>query len=388
MDYQKLLSDRAKKIKPSGIRKFFDLAATMKDCISLGVGEPDFKTPWSVREAGILSLEKGKTWYSSNQGMAQLRYAISEYLARRFSLNYDPEKELVVTVGGSEAIDIAIRALISEGDEVLICEPCFVSYTPIVQLAGGTPVPIVTKVEDEFKLTACALKKAITTKTKLLILPFPSNPTGAIMERDDLLEVANIIRDTDIIVLADEIYAELTYTGQTHVSFATIAGMRERTIVINGFSKAFAMTGWRLGFVAAVPEITEVMNKIHQFAIMCAPTTSQYAGIVAMRECDNEVELMRREYNERRRFMVSRFNEIGLDCYEPKGAFYVFPCIKSTGLTSEDFCNRLLLEQKVAVVPGNAFGDCGEGFIRVSYSYSIGHLIEALSRIEKFLKTS
>ncbi len=386
MNYDKILSKRATSLKPSGIRKFFDVAATMKDCISLGVGEPDFKTPYSIRKAGIDSLEKGHTWYTSNQGMAELRTAVSSYLNRLIGVEYSPESEVVITVGGSEAIDIAVRAVANPGDEILICEPCFVSYTAVVELAGAVPIPLVTKVEDDFKLTPQALKAAITPRTKMLILAFPSNPTGAVMERDDLENIAEVLRDTDIVVMSDEIYAELTYTGRQHVSIAQIEGMRERTIVVNGFSKAFAMTGWRLGYTAAPSEITAVMNKIHQFAIMCAPTTAQYAGVIALTECENEVIAMRDEYNERRRLMVKRLNDMGLSCYEPKGAFYVFPSIASTGLSSEEFCNRLLQETKVAVVPGNAFGDSGEGFVRISYSYSLKHLKTALDRIEMFLK--
>ncbi len=386
MNYDKILSKRAVEIKPSGIRKFFDLASTMEGCISLGVGEPGFKTPWRVREAGIQSLEKGKTFYSANQGLFELRQGISEYLARRFDLHYDADDEIVVTVGGSEAIDLVIRAIVNPGDEVLICEPCFVSYTPIVELAGGVPVSLVTREEDEFKLTPSALKAAITDRTKALIMAYPSNPTGAVMERKELEEIAAVLRDTDIITISDEIYAELTYTGNAHVSIASLEGMRERTVVINGFSKAFAMTGWRLGYSAAPKELTAIINKIHQFAIMCSPTTSQYAGIVALKECDDEVISMRDQYDERRLLMVRRFNDMGLHCFEPKGAFYVFPCIRSTGLTSEEFCNRLLMDTKVAVVPGNAFGDCGEGFVRVSYSYPVKHIVTALERIEGFVK--
>ncbi len=385
MDYSKILSKKATAIKPSGIRKFFDVAATMKDCISLGVGEPDFKTPYSIRQAGIDSLEKGHTWYTSNQGMFELRRAVSDYLKRSINVSYDPEQEVVITVGGSEAIDLAVRAVANPGDEILICEPCFVSYTAVVELTGATPIPLVTKVEDDFKLTPAALKSAITERTKMIILAFPSNPTGAVMEREDLEAIAEILKGTDIVVMSDEIYAELTYTGRKHVSIASIDGMRERTIVVNGFSKAYAMTGWRLGYTAAPSELASVMNKIHQFAIMCAPTTAQYAAIVALNECADEVVAMRDEYNERRRLMVRRLNAIGLECYEPKGAFYVFPSIKSTGLTSEEFCNKLLCETKVAVVPGNAFGDSGEGFVRISYSYSLKHLMTALDRIESFV---
>ncbi len=385
MDYNKILSKKATSIKPSGIRKFFDVAATMKDCISLGVGEPDFKTPYSIRQAGIDSLEKGHTWYTSNQGMFELRRAVADYLNRSINVDYNPEEEIVITVGGSEAIDIAVRAVANPGDEILICEPCFVSYTAVVELTGAIPVPLVTKVEDDFKLTPKALKAAITERTKMVILAFPSNPTGAVMEREDLEAIAEVLRDTNIVVMSDEIYSELTYTGKKHVSIAQLDGMRERTIVVNGFSKAYAMTGWRLGYAAAPAMLAAVMNKIHQFAIMCAPTTAQYAAIVALNDCESEVIAMRNEYNERRRLMVGKLNGIGLDCYEPKGAFYVFPSIKSTGLSSEEFCNRLLKETKVAVVPGNAFGDSGEGFVRISYSYSLKHLITALDRIERFV---
>ncbi len=386
MNYDKLLSTRAKNIKPSGIRKFFDVASTLKDCISLGVGEPDFKTPWNVRQAGIESLEKGHTFYTSNQGLIELREAISDYLDRRFNLQYDPLKEIVVTVGGSEAIDIAVRAIANPGDEILICEPCFVSYTAVTELAGAIPVPLVTKMEDDFKLTPETLKAAITDKTRMVILAFPSNPTGAVMGREELEAIADILRGTDILVMSDEIYAELTYSDENHVSIAELPGMRERTIVVGGFSKAYAMTGWRLGYLTAPAPLAEVMNKVHQYALMCAPTTAQYAAVVALNDCNDEVLDMRRQYNERRRLMVKRLNAMGLDCFEPKGAFYVFPSIKRTGMTSEEFCNRLLQETKVAVVPGNAFGDCGEGFVRISYSYSLKHLTTALDRIEGFLQ--
>ncbi len=384
MDYNKLLSKRAKGLKPSGIRKFFDVASTLKDCISLGVGEPDFKTPWNVRQAGIESLQKGHTFYTSNQGLIELRRSISSYMQHRFDLEYDHASEVIVTVGGSEAIDIAVRAIANPGDEILICEPCFVSYTAVVELAGATAVPLVTRVEDDFRLTPEALKSAITEKTRMVILSFPSNPTGAVMEREHLEGIAEVLRGTDILVLSDEIYAELTYTGNNHVSIANLSGMKERTIIVSGFSKAYAMTGWRLGYLCAPAPLCEVMNKIHQYAIMCAPTTAQYAAIVALDECHDEVVKMREQYNERRRLMVKRLNAMGLDCFEPKGAFYIFPSIKRTGLSSEEFCNRLLHETKVAVVPGNAFGDSGEGYVRISYSYSIKHLTTALDRIEGF----
>lgn len=384
MSLENPLNEIVVKIKPSGIRKFFDAAANMPDAISLGVGEPDFVTPWHIRNAGIFSLEKGHTYYTSNSGLSQLRFEIANYLNRRFNLNYDYEKEILITVGGSEAIDLCIRSLISKGDEVLIPEPSFVCYTPCTQLAGGTPVPIVTKAEDDFKLTAAALKAAITQKTKLLILPYPNNPTGAVMSREDLQEIADVLKGTDIFVLSDEIYAELTY-NQKHVSIAELDGMKERTILVNGFSKAYAMTGWRLGYACAPAEITAAMTKIHQFAIMSTPTTSQYAAIEAMKNGDRDVEAMVNEYNYRRRVILQGFRDMGLDCFEPFGAFYVFPSIQSTGLSSSDFCETLLKDQQVAVVPGNAFGDSGEGFIRCSYAYSIDAINQALERIDKFL---
>ncbi|MEM1486111.1 aminotransferase class I/II-fold pyridoxal phosphate-dependent enzyme [Oscillospiraceae bacterium PP1C4] len=386
MDYNKILSNRAVEIKPSGIRRFFDIASEMEDVISLGVGEPDFKTPWSIRRAGIESLEKGHTWYTANAGLAALKTEICNYLKRRFSLTYNAKNEVLVTVGGSEAIDICIRALVNFGDEVLVVEPSFVCYAPITQLTGGVVVPIPTKAEDDFRLTAAQLKAAITPKTKLLILPFPNNPTGAVMRREHLEEIAEVLRGTDIMVLSDEIYAELTYGDERHVSIATIEGMWERTIVVNGFSKAYAMTGWRLGYATGPSEIIKQMTKIHQFAIMCAPTTSQYAAIEALRNCDADIEAMCDEYNMRRRLLVQGFNGLGLSCFEPEGAFYVFPCIKSTGMTSNEFCEKLLKAEHVAVIPGDAFGASGEGYIRVSYSYSINHLIEALKRIEHFMK--
>lgn len=387
MDYNTILSRRAKEIKPSGIRRFFDIASEMEDVISLGVGEPDFKTPWSIRRAGIQSLEKGHTWYTANAGLAALKTEISSYLNRRFSLSYHPKDEILVTVGGSEAIDICIRALIDPGDEVLVVEPSFVCYTPIAQLTGGVAVPIPTKAEDDFRLTAQQLRNAITPRTKLLILPFPNNPTGGVMRREHLEEIAQVLRDTNIIVLSDEIYAELTYGGERHVSIAELEGMRERTVIVNGFSKAYAMTGWRLGYAAGPVEIIRQMVKIHQYAIMCAPTTSQYAAIEALKNCDSDIEAMRDEYDMRRRLLVDGFNSMGLSCFEPQGAFYVFPCIRSTGMSSNEFCERLLHAEHVAVIPGDAFGASGEGFIRVSYSYSIQHLIEALKRIERFIKT-
>ena len=386
MNYDKILSEKVKTIKPSGIRKFFDLAAEMQGVISLGVGEPDFKTPWNVLEAGIKSLQDGKTRYTANAGLIQLRQEICNYLNRRFSIKYNPDNEVLVTVGGSEAIDICIRALVNPDDEVLIPEPCFVAYSPIATLTGGKAVPIETKAKDNFRLTPEALKAAITEKTKLLIFPFPNNPTGAVMHREHLEAIAEVLKGTDIIVLSDEIYAELTYSGE-HVSIASIDGMAERTVVVNGFSKSYSMTGWRLGYAAGPEPIIQQMTKIHQFAIMSSPTTSQYAAIEALRNCDNAIKKMRDEYNMRRRLMIDSLNNMGLTCFEPEGEFYVFPSIKSTGLSSEEFCERLLMEKKVAVVPGGAFGESGEGFVRISYSYSINHLIEALSKIEEFIKS-
>jgi len=385
MRIEEMLSPAVKSIAPSGIRKFFDIVTEMKDAISLGVGEPDFVTPWHIREAGIYSLEKGHTHYTSNWGMVELREEISNYLNRRFHLSYNPNNQIIVTVGGSEAIDLAMRAVISPGDEVLIPEPSFVCYKPCATLAGGVPVPIVTKAENQFKLTAEDLKEKITSKTKLLVLPYPNNPTGAIMEEADLQAIADVLKDTNILVLSDEIYAELTYETH-HVSFANLPGMKERTILVSGFSKAYAMTGWRLGYAAAHPDIIGAMFKIHQYAIMCSPTTSQYAAIQALRHGDEDIEYMRTEYNYRRRVIVDGFRKMGLDCFEPLGAFYAFPSIKKTGLSSEEFCEKLLYEEKVAVVPGNAFGSSGEGFIRCSYAYSIKNINEALSRIERFVK--
>ena len=386
INYDEVLSDKIKNIKPSGIRKFFDLAGSMDNVISLGVGEPDFQTPWSIRKTAIDTLEKKRIIYSANSGLAELREEISKYIKRKIGVSYDYEHEVLVTVGGSEAIDISIRALVNPGDEVLIVEPSFVCYAPMVELTGGVAVPLRTRIEDNFKLTPEILKEKITDKTKLLILPFPNNPTGGIMTREDLEKIADVLRGTNIMVLSDEIYAELTY-GRKHCSIAELDGMRERTIHINGFSKAFAMTGWRLGYLAAPQPVVEQIHKIHQYAIMCSPTISQYAAIEALRNCDREVQDMVNEYNIRRRLIVESFNRMGLTCFNPEGAFYVFPCIKSTGMTSEEFCEKLLESQKVAVVPGNAFGESGEGFIRVSYAYSLKHLREALSRIEAFLKT-
>lgn len=385
MDYSKILSQKVQEIKPSGIRKFFSIAAEMDDVISLSVGEPDFKTPWSIRQKGIRSLEKGKTFYTANAGLEKLRVEICNYLKRRFDLTYDPKSETVITVGGSEGIDACIRALVDPGDEVLIPEPCFVSYLPITQMVEGVPVSIPTKIENDFRLTAEELRAKITDKTKLLILPYPNNPTGGVMRRKDLEAIAEVLRGTDIMVLSDEIYAELTY-GEKHVSIANLPGMWERTVVINGFSKAYAMTGWRLGYACGPAPIIKQMTKIHQFAIMCAPTTSQYAAIEAVTNCDSDIEEMAREYDMRRRFIVDGFRNLGFECFEPFGTFYIFPSIKQTGLSSEEFCERLLYSKKVAVVPGTAFGDCGEGHIRVSYSYSLDHITEALHRIEEFLK--
>ncbi|MCR2024459.1 aminotransferase class I/II-fold pyridoxal phosphate-dependent enzyme [Anaerotruncus colihominis] len=387
MDYDKILSRRAVAIKPSGIRKFFDIAAEMDDVISLGVGEPDFKTPWNIRRAGIESLERGHTWYTANSGLIQLREAACGYLKRRFTLEYDPRKELLITVGGSEAIDIAIRALVEPGDEVLVVEPSFVCYTPIAELTGGVPVPIATRAGDAFRLTPEQLKAAITPRTKLLILPFPSNPTGAVMRRAHLEAIAEVLRGTNIMVLSDEIYAELTYGDERHISFAEIDGMKERTILVQGFSKSYAMTGWRLGYAAGPAPVIAQMTKIHQFSIMCAPTTSQYAAIEALKNGDADIEEMRGQYDMRRRLLVDGLNRMGLDCFSPEGAFYVFPSIRSTGLSSNDFCMRLLEAERVAVVPGDAFGESGEGFVRISYSYSVNHLLEALKRIDRFLKT-
>lgn len=385
INYESVLSKKIQKIKPSGIRKFFDLAASMENVISLGVGEPDFQTPWAIRKAAINTLEKKRIIYTANSGLADLRCEIANYIDRKLHVKYDPEHEIVVTVGGSEAIDISIRALIDPGDEVLIVEPCFVCYAPIVELTGGIPVPVETRLENNFKLTADALKEKITDKTKLLILPFPNNPTGAVMTREDLEPIAEVLRGTDIMVLSDEIYAELTY-DRKHFSIVELEGMQERTVLINGFSKAFAMTGWRLGYLAAPEPIVKQVLKIHQYAIMSSPTVSQYAAVEALTHCEREVANMVAEYNVRRRLLVDSFNKMGLECFNPEGAFYVFPCIKSTGMTSEEFCENLLNEQKVAVVPGNAFGESGEGFIRVSYAYSLKHLIEALNRIETFIK--
>lgn len=378
------LSDKVVTIKPSGIRKFFDIVSEMEDAISLGVGEPDFDTPWHIRDEGIYSLEKGRTFYTSNSGLKELKLEITKYISRTQGISYDPDHEVIVTVGGSEAIDIALRAMLNPGEEVLIPQPSFVSYEPCTILADGKPVIIDLKEEDEFKLTPQELKDAITEKTKVLILPFPNNPTGAIMEKGELEAIAEIIREKDIFVITDEIYGELTYKGK-HVSLASLPGMQERTVLINGFSKAYAMTGWRLGYACAPRQIMEQMLKIHQFAIMCAPTTSQYAAVEALKNGDDDVTMMRESYNQRRRFLMHSFKEMGLKCFEPYGAFYVFPCIKEFGMTSEEFAERLLAEEKVAVVPGTAFGDCGEGFLRISYAYSLENLKIALDKIGAFI---
>ena len=386
IDYEKIISPVVAAMPPSGIRKFFDIVAEMKDAISLGVGEPDFTTPWAIREAGIYSLEKGQTHYTANAGLIELREAICEYNERKYGITYAPKKEVLVTVGGSEAIDLMIRTLISPGDEVLIPEPCFVCYKPCTVMAGGVAVPIETKEEDEFRLLPEQLKAKITDKTKLLILPYPNNPTGGVMSRKDLEAIAEVLRGTNIMVLSDEIYGELRYGEEKHTPFSKIEGMRERTVVVNGFSKTFAMTGWRLGYALGPERIIKLMTKVHQYGIMSAPTTAQHAAIEALRSCDGDVEEMRQEYNYRRRYIVDGFRAMGLSCFEPLGAFYVFPCIKSTGMTSEEFCETLLREEKVAVVPGNAFGESGEGFIRCSYAYSIDNIQEALKRIERLVE--
>lgn len=379
------LSDKIVTIPPSGIRKFFDIVSEMKDAISLGVGEPDFETPWHIREEGIYSLEKGRTFYTSNAGLKPLKVEICEYLKRRCDVTYDPDREVLVTVGGSEAIDIAMRAMLNEGDEVLVPQPSYVSYMPCVTLANGVPVVIELEEKDQFRLTPEKLREKITDKTKILVLPFPNNPTGAIMEREDLEKIVDIILEHDLFVVSDEIYSELTYGDKPHVTIASFPGMKERTVLINGFSKAYAMTGWRLGYAAAPSIILEQMLKIHQYAIMCAPTTSQYAAISAMKNGDPDVAMMRESYNQRRRFLIHAFAEMGIECFEPLGAFYTFPNIKRFGMTAEEFATRLLKEEKVAVVPGTAFGDCGEGFVRISYAYSLKNLKEALGRIERFV---
>ncbi len=386
IDYEKLVNSRIKEIKPSGIRRFFDIANEMEDVISLSVGEPDFHTPWHIREEGIRSLEKGRTRYTPNRGFIKLRQEIAGFLARHYSVEYDPESEILVTVGGSEAIDLCLRCLLNPGDEVLIPQPSFVCYVPITEMAGGVPVIIETKPEDGFRLTAEELEEKITDKTKVLVLPFPNNPTGAVMRRADLEAVARVAERHNLMVLSDEIYASLTYGEAKHVSFASLPGMRERTILVNGFSKSHSMTGWRLGYAAGPRELIKLMTKLHQFAIMSAPTTSQYAAIEAMKNGDDDIEYMRSQYDMRRRLIVDGLNKMGLRCFEPEGAFYVFPSVKSTGLTSADFCEKLIYSKHVAVVPGDAFGSCGEGFVRISYSYSIQHITEALERIDAFLR--
>lgn len=386
MKMSDMITPTIKNIPPSGIRKFFDLVNEMKDAISLSIGEPDFVTPWNVREAGIYSLEKGHTHYSPNSGFIELRTEISKYYKRKFNVEYNPKNQIIVTVGGSEGIDIALRSLVGSGDEVIIPEPSFVAYKPCTILTGATPVIINLRVEDQFRLTPELLEKAITPKTKVLILPYPNNPTGAIMTREDLDKIVEVLKDKDIVVLSDEIYSELTYEGK-HVSIASYPEMKDKTLIINGFSKSYAMTGWRLGYACGHPDLIAAMYKIHQFAIMSSPTTSQYAAIEALRSGDSDIQMMTREYNRRRRVMVDGFRKVGLECFEPLGAFYVFPCIKSTGLSSEEFCERLLSEEKVAIVPGTAFGDSGDGFIRACYAYSIDNIVEALKRVERFVTT-
>jgi len=385
IDYDKILSDKVKKMKPSGIRKFFDIAGNMNDVISLGVGEPDFNTPWVIRKEAIKVLERKNIIYGPNKGIVPLRNAVSSHIEKKHGVAYDSDNELIVTVGGSEAIDLAIRGLINPGDEVLVVEPCFVCYSPLVELSGGIAVSVPTRIENNFKLTVEDLKDKVTDRTKLLILPFPNNPTGAVMTKEDLEPIAEFLRDTDIMVLSDEIYSELTY-GMKHFSIIELEGMRERTIYVNGFSKAYAMTGWRLGYLAAPKEIVSQIAKIHQYGIMCSPYISQNAAVEALTSCEKEVAKMVTEYNIRRQYLVKEFNRLGLTCFNPEGAFYVFPCIKSTGLTSDEFCERLLYEGKVAAVPGTAFGESGEGYMRISYAYSLKHLMEAVSRIEAFLK--
>ncbi len=387
IDYSKVLSETVRGIKPSGIRRFFDLAAEMQDVISLGVGEPDFSTPWHIRNEGIESLRKGKTWYTANSGLFELKEEISSYMSRKYGVEYSPKDEVLVTVGGSEAIDLTIRGMVSAGDEVIIPQPSFVCYEPITLLAGGTPVFIPTKAENEFRLTARELKNAMTPRTKLLILPYPNNPTGAVMRKEDMEEIAAVLRGTDVMVLSDEIYSELTYGGEKYVSFASIDGMKERTVVINGFSKTYAMTGWRLGYACGPAPVIKQLTKIHQFAIMSAPTTSQLAAVEALKNGDEDVEEMRQEYDMRRKFVLAGMRRMGLPCFEPRGAFYIFPDITVTGMTSDEFCAKLLNEKKVAVIPGTAFGESGEGFVRISYCYSTGHLKEAMKRMDEFISS-
>ncbi len=385
MDYSQILNPTVQQTKPSGIRKFFDLMSGREDVISLTVGQPDFATPWHIREAGIKSLEDGKTYYTANAGMPQLREEICAYMARRFALQYDPQRECIVTVGGSEAIDLALRTVVCPGDEVILPLPAFVCYEPLITVAGGVPVMIQTKKENRFKLTAEELRAAITPKTKLVILPFPNNPTGAVLEKDDLEQLAAVLRGTNIMVLSDEIYAELTY-GRRHVSIASLPGMAERTIITSGFSKAYAMTGWRLGYVLGPAPVIKQMYKLHQYGIMCAPTVSQYAAVEALKNGDEDIEYMKSQYNRRRILILEGLEQLGMECFAPKGAFYVFPKLPELGLSSEAFCEKLLDEQGVALVPGTAFGDCGEGFARISYAYSVKHITKALERIERFLE--
>lgn len=385
IDYDKVLSEKIKKMKPSGIRKFFDIAGTMEGVISLGVGEPDFSTPWVIRKSAIQVLERKHIIYGANKGIEPLRKAISQHIKKKHGVEYCSENEVIVTVGGSEGIDLAIRGIVDPGDEVLVVEPCFVCYAPLVELVGGVAVPVPTKIENNFKLTVEDFKDKITDRTKMIIIPFPNNPTGAIMTREDLEPIAEFLKNTNIMILSDEIYSELTY-GRKHFSIIELDGMKERTIYVNGFSKAYAMTGWRLGYVTAPEPIISQIAKIHQYGIMCSPYISQNAAVEALNSCDAEIIKMRDEYDTRRRYLVNEFNRMGLTCFNPEGAFYAFPCIKSTGLSSEDFCERLLYEEKVAVVPGSAFGDSGEGYIRISYAYSLKHLMEAMKRIENFLE--
>ncbi len=387
MNHQNLLNPVAAGIPPSGIRKFFDILDEMEDVISLTVGEPDFVTPWGIRAESIRSLEHGHTHYTSNSGLLELRRQIAAYQKRRFGLSYDPEDEILVTVGGSEAIDLAFRAILRPGDEVVVHEPCFVCYAPLVRLAGGEPVIVETKAEDEFRLTAAELEKAITPKTKAVVLSFPNNPTGAVMEREHLEAIAELLRDKNIYVVSDEIYAEMNYTGRRHVSIASLPDMRERTLVVSGFSKAFAMTGWRLGYIMAPADVMDVMKKIHQYALMCSPTASQYGAVEALRGCEADMQAMVREYDRRRRLILKGLRDLGLPCFEARGAFYVFPDIRRFGMSSEDFCSDLLMKERVAMVPGTAFGDCGEGFVRVSYAYSIKNITEALRRLERYISS-
>ena len=385
MNYDEILNQTLRVLKPSGIRRFFDIANEMEDVISLSIGEPDFSTPWHIRQEGIRTLEAGKTWYSPNAGLMKLREAIAAYVQRHSGVTYSPKDEILVTVGGSEAIDLGFRALLNPGDEVLIPEPCFVCYEPLSRMAGGVAVPIVTRAEDGFRLTAAALRAAITPRTKMLVLPVPNNPTGGVMRREHLEEIAEVLRGTEIMVLSDEIYGELTYGEREHVSITSLPDMQDRTLLVGGFSKAFAMTGWRLGYVCGPQPLMAAIVKLHQYALMCAPTTAQYAAIEAMEHGDEDVTVMRAEYDLRRRFIVDELNRMGLTCFEPEGAFYVFPSIRITGMTSEDFCQKLLMEKHVAVVPGTAFGESGEGFVRISYCYSLKHITEAMERLRAFI---